>query len=100
MSQSHPGTALRQKVQARRGLLVPGAANALAARVIEQLGFEAVYLSGAGLTNIPKGLRQPSCTPMLARPRLKTIHGPRKREPLIAPQRRSPRRLIARAMSP
>ena len=56
MRQSHPGTALRQKVQARRGLLVPGAANALAARVIEQLGFEAVYLSGAGLTNTFYGI--------------------------------------------
>jgi 2-methylisocitrate lyase-like PEP mutase family enzyme len=40
----------------RRGLLVPGAANALAARVIEQLGFEAVYLSGAGLTNTFYGM--------------------------------------------
>lgn len=38
-------------LQARRGLLVPGCGNALAARVIEDLGFEAVYLSGAGLTN-------------------------------------------------
>jgi 2-methylisocitrate lyase-like PEP mutase family enzyme len=56
MSPLHPGTALRQKVQARRGLLVPGAANALAARVIEQLGFEAVYLSGAGLTNTFYGI--------------------------------------------
>jgi 2-methylisocitrate lyase-like PEP mutase family enzyme len=42
---------LRTKVLERRGLLVPGAANALAARVIEDLGFEVVYLSGAGLTN-------------------------------------------------
>jgi len=32
-------------------LLVPGAANALAARVVEDLGFEAVYVSGAGVTN-------------------------------------------------
>lgn len=32
-------------------LLIPGAANALAARIIEDLGFEVVYLSGAGLTN-------------------------------------------------
>lgn len=31
--------------------MVAGAANALAARLIEQLGFEAVYLSGAGITN-------------------------------------------------
>jgi 2-methylisocitrate lyase-like PEP mutase family enzyme len=42
---------LRTKLLERRGLLVPGAANALAARLVEDLGFEAVYLSGAGLTN-------------------------------------------------
>jgi 2-methylisocitrate lyase-like PEP mutase family enzyme len=42
---------LRTKILECRGLLVPGAANALAARVIEDLDFEAVYLSGAGLTN-------------------------------------------------
>jgi 2-methylisocitrate lyase-like PEP mutase family enzyme len=52
----HPGTLLRQKVQDRRGLLVPGAANALAARIIEELGFEAVYLSGAGLANTFYGI--------------------------------------------
>ena len=45
------GKALRDKLQERRGLLVPGAANALAARIIEDLGFEAVYVSGAGITN-------------------------------------------------
>ena len=56
MSTQHPGTLLRQMAAQRRGLLVPGAANALAARVIEQLGFEAVYLSGAGLTNTFYGL--------------------------------------------
>ncbi|MBU1362076.1 MAG: oxaloacetate decarboxylase [Gammaproteobacteria bacterium] len=38
-------------LEERRGLLVPGAGNALAARVIESMKFEAVYLSGAGLTN-------------------------------------------------
>jgi len=32
-------------------LLLPGAPNALTARVIEELGFEAVYLSGAGISN-------------------------------------------------
>jgi 2-methylisocitrate lyase-like PEP mutase family enzyme len=48
---SSPGALLRQKLNERRGLLVPGCGNALAARVIETLGFEAVYLSGAGLTN-------------------------------------------------
>lgn len=56
MSEQHPGTALRRKVAARRGMVVPGAANALAARVIEELGFEAVYLSGAGLSNTFYGL--------------------------------------------
>ena len=56
MTALHLGTLLRQKIEARSGLVVPGAANALAARVIEQLGFEAVYLSGAGLTNTFYGL--------------------------------------------
>lgn len=41
---------------ARRGVLVPGAPNALAARVIADLGFEAVYLTGAGLTNTFLGI--------------------------------------------
>ncbi len=47
---------LRQLVEARKGLLVPGAFNALSARVIADMGFEAVYLSGAGLTNMQMGL--------------------------------------------
>lgn len=45
------GSMLRGKLEARSGLLVPGAANALAARVIEDLGFEAAYISGAGVAN-------------------------------------------------
>jgi 2-methylisocitrate lyase-like PEP mutase family enzyme len=45
------GKVLRAKLEERRGLLVPGAANALAARIIEDLGFEAVYITGAGVTN-------------------------------------------------
>lgn len=51
-----PGTVLRQKINERRGMLVAGAANALAARVVEEEGFEAVYLSGAGLTNTYYGM--------------------------------------------
>ncbi len=46
-----PGARLRSLVEARRGTLLPGAANALAARIIEDLGFEAVYVTGAGVTN-------------------------------------------------
>lgn len=37
-------------------LLLPGAPNALTARVIEEAGFQAVYLSGAGLTNSYLGM--------------------------------------------
>lgn len=47
---------LRQMIQAKQALLVPGAFNALSARVIADLGFQAVYLSGAGLTNMQMGL--------------------------------------------
>lgn len=47
---------LRRAVETRRGLLVPGAANALTARIIEDLGFEAVYLTGAGLANTGFGI--------------------------------------------
>ncbi len=47
---------LRKLVEARRGVLVPGAFNALSARVIEDLGFEAIYVTGAGVTNMWFGL--------------------------------------------
>lgn len=43
---------LRAIVNARRGVLVPGAFNALSARVIADLGFEAIYVTGAGVTNM------------------------------------------------
>lgn len=47
---------LRALAEARRGLLVPGAFNALSARVIEDLGFEAIYVTGAGVTNMWFGM--------------------------------------------
>src|SRR6185503_5469557 len=47
---------LRKLVEARRGVLVPGAFNALSARVIEDLGFEAIYVTGAGVTNMWFGM--------------------------------------------
>ena len=37
-------------------LVLPGAANALTARIIADLGFPALYLSGAGITNTELGL--------------------------------------------
>ncbi|MGB3069141.1 MAG: isocitrate lyase/PEP mutase family protein [Ottowia sp.] len=47
---------LKQLAEARRGVLVPGAFNALSAKVIEDLGFEAIYITGAGVTNMWFGL--------------------------------------------
>ena len=46
----------RKKVAERQGLLVAGAFNALSARIVADAGFEAVYLSGAGVTNMSLGL--------------------------------------------
>ena len=47
---------LKALAEARRGLIVPGAFNALSARVIEDLGFQAIYITGAGVTNMWFGL--------------------------------------------
>ena len=47
---------LRALAEARRAALLPGAFNALSARLIEDLGFEAVYITGAGVTNMSLGL--------------------------------------------
>lgn len=44
------GKRLRQMI-GERSLQIPGAFNALTARAIEKAGFEAVYVSGAGLSN-------------------------------------------------
>lgn len=42
---------LRQRVTQGPVLMAPGAANALTARIIEDLGYEAVYVTGAGIAN-------------------------------------------------
>lgn len=42
---------LRDIMSQRKAVLLPGAANALAARVIEDIGFQAIYVTGAGVTN-------------------------------------------------
>jgi 2-methylisocitrate lyase-like PEP mutase family enzyme len=46
---------LRDIVARRQAMLVPGAANALFARIIEDLGFECVYVTGAGIANMALG---------------------------------------------
>jgi len=47
---------LKALAEARRGVIVPGAFNALSARVIADLGFEAIYVTGAGVTNMWFGM--------------------------------------------
>ena len=51
-----PRKHLKALVEARSGLLVPGAFNALSAKVIEDLGFQAIYITGAGVTNMWFGM--------------------------------------------
>lgn len=53
---SATGKALRELTGRRAGELVPGAFNALSAKIIADLGFAACYVSGAGVTNMSLGL--------------------------------------------
>lgn len=50
-----PGRRLRQLIDTRRPLILPGCAEALTARLAEAVGFEAIYLSGAGVANVLLG---------------------------------------------
>ena len=47
---------LRSLIEARNGVLVPGAFNAMSAKIIADLGFQAIYVTGAGVTNMHMGL--------------------------------------------
>jgi len=49
-------TRLKSILARRAATLAPGAANALFARVIEDLGFDLVYVSGAGIANMQLGM--------------------------------------------
>lgn len=55
MSESY-GATLRTRIAQRDALLVPGCPNALTAAVAADLGFEAVYVTGAGVTNTLLGM--------------------------------------------
>jgi 2-methylisocitrate lyase-like PEP mutase family enzyme len=46
---------LKELLARRAAVKVPGAANALFARLVEDLGFEAVYVTGAGIANMHLG---------------------------------------------
>jgi 2,3-dimethylmalate lyase len=47
---------LRQLIERRQGLVVPGAFDALSARLVEQAGFPAVYMTGFGVSASRLGL--------------------------------------------
>jgi 2-methylisocitrate lyase-like PEP mutase family enzyme len=47
---------LKGRLTRRELLLVPGAPNALTARIIEDIGFDAIYVTGAGVTNMYLGV--------------------------------------------
>jgi len=47
---------MRALVAEKNAVVLPGAPNALTARIVEDLGFRAAYLTGAGLTNMSLGL--------------------------------------------
>ncbi|WP_236789618.1 oxaloacetate decarboxylase [Amycolatopsis sp. GM8] len=53
-------TAIREKFRARIGepglIIAPGAADVLTAKLVEQLGFEAVYVGGYGIASVAYGL--------------------------------------------
>jgi 2-methylisocitrate lyase-like PEP mutase family enzyme len=57
-------TRLKELLARRAAVTVPGAANALFARVIEDLGFEAVYVTGAGVANMLLGVPDVGLTTM------------------------------------
>src|SRR5215469_14126263 len=48
-------TKLKSLVAERQALTVPGAANALFARVVEEVGYPVVYATGAGIANMHLG---------------------------------------------
>ena len=55
---------LKELLARRAAVTVPGAANALFARVIEEFGFEAVYVTGAGIANMLLGAPDVGLTTM------------------------------------
>lgn len=56
MSESSPGNRFRALLQTEYPLQIVGAINALGAMQAERAGFQAIYLSGAGVSNASHGL--------------------------------------------
>jgi 2-methylisocitrate lyase-like PEP mutase family enzyme len=57
-------TQLKTILSQRNAAPVPGTANAMFARVIEELGFSAVYITGAGIANMEIGVPDVGLTTM------------------------------------
>ena len=57
-------TKLKEIMARRAAVTVPGAANAMFARVVEDIGFEAVYVTGAGIANMLLGVPDIGLTTM------------------------------------
>jgi 2-methylisocitrate lyase-like PEP mutase family enzyme len=55
---------LKAIVERRAATIVPGVANAMFARAVEDLGFEAVYVTGAGIANMEFGVPDIGLTTM------------------------------------
>ncbi len=55
-SAGSPGARLRSRVAERAPVQIPGAVNAYCALLAERAGFQALYLSGAGVANASHGL--------------------------------------------
>ena len=55
---------LKEIMERRAAIVVPGAASAMFARAIEDLGFEAVYVTGAGIANMELGMPDIGLTTM------------------------------------
>jgi 2-methylisocitrate lyase-like PEP mutase family enzyme len=55
-SLERPATRLKRLFAARRAAILPGTPNALFARMIAAHGFEAVYVTGAGIANMSLGV--------------------------------------------
>src|SRR3954469_18050721 len=51
MPSATPNQTLRRLLTPGAGIVIPGAPNALGARIIEDAGFPVVYMTGAGVAN-------------------------------------------------
>lgn len=56
MSDAEMNRRFRALLERRQAVLLPGVANALGARIVADAGFEAVYITGAGIANTYHGV--------------------------------------------